>query len=90
MADSPPTHRTQICALLNELAEMSNQGEFVKAMAEVSLEARKGGGRAMGDHLSPCRCGGKERVTIFVLCSPKCASATRAHAMLRPTRLSRA
>ena len=54
-----PTVRTQICAHLSELAEKVKQGEHVKAMSEVSLEARKGGGRAMGDHLSPCRYGGR-------------------------------
>ena len=52
---------------LSELAEKVKQGEHVKAMSEVSLEARKGGGRAMGDHLSPCRYGGKEGVIIFVM-----------------------
>ena len=67
MAESPPTDRTQICASLRELAEKVKQGEHVKAMSEISLEARKGGGRAMGDHLSPCRYGGKEGVIIFVM-----------------------
>ena len=67
MADKPPADQTQIRAHLSELAEKVKQGEHVKAMSEVSLEARKGGGRAMGDHLSPCRYGGKEGVIIFVM-----------------------
>ena len=67
MADSPPNAPAQICAYLSELAEKVNQGEHVKAMPEVSLEAHKGGGRTMGDHLSPCRYGGKEGVIIFVM-----------------------
>ena len=66
---------------MSELAEKVKQGEHVKAMSEVSLEARKGGGRVMGDQLSPCKYGGKEGVIIF---ANKRASAPRAHAMLRP------
>ena len=44
MADLSPTDRTQICAHLSELAEKVKQGEHVKAMSEVSLEARNGEG----------------------------------------------
>ena len=43
MASSSPTDRVQIFRHLSELAETVNQGEHVKALSEVSLEARKGG-----------------------------------------------
>ena len=44
MADSSPTNRVHIFMHLSELAEKVKQGEHVKALSEVSLEARKRAG----------------------------------------------
>ena len=44
MAQSSPADQEHIYVRLSELAEKVKQGEHVKAMPEVSLEARKGEG----------------------------------------------
>ena len=44
MAGAPLTDHDQVQAHMSELAEQVKQGEHVKAMPEVSLEARKGEG----------------------------------------------